>query len=96
MNEKTADHVIEVKNLTRKFRRKLALDGASLNVPSGCVFGLLGENGSGKRRLSITSSAPLSPNKAAFAFSGWIRLKSPSRPLVAWGIFRKIVSCPPG
>lgn len=43
--------VIEVKNLTRKFRRKLALDDVSLRVPSGCVFGLIGENGAGKTTL---------------------------------------------
>ncbi len=51
MNAETSDAVIEVKHLTRKFRRKLALDDVSLTVPPGCVFGLVGENGVGKTTL---------------------------------------------
>ena len=43
--------VIEVQDLRRKFRRALALDGLSLEVPKGGVFGLVGENGAGKTTL---------------------------------------------
>lgn len=51
MNIETSSPVIEVKNLRRKFRRKLAIDGTTLTVPPGCVFGLVGENGAGKTTL---------------------------------------------
>jgi ABC-2 type transport system ATP-binding protein len=40
--------VVAIKNLTRRFGSKLALDGVSLDVPRGSVFGLVGENGAGK------------------------------------------------
>ena len=43
--------VVEVRGLTRAFRRKLALDAVSLSVPPGIVFGLVGENGAGKTTL---------------------------------------------
>lgn len=43
--------VIQVINLSRRFRRKQALDNVSLSVPKGCVFGLVGENGAGKTTL---------------------------------------------
>lgn len=43
--------VVEVRDLVRKFRRKTALDGVSLDVPPGVVFGLVGENGAGKTTL---------------------------------------------
>lgn len=43
--------VIEVRNLVRHFRRADALNGVSLNVPRGCVYGLVGENGAGKTTL---------------------------------------------
>ena len=43
--------VVEVSGLTRRFRDKVALDNVSLTVPSGSVFGLVGENGAGKTTL---------------------------------------------
>ena len=45
------DAVIRVKNVSRQFGGKLALNGVSLDVPRGCVFGLVGENGAGKTTL---------------------------------------------
>jgi ABC-2 type transport system ATP-binding protein len=43
--------VIEIRGLTRRFGATLALDGVSLAVPRGRVFGLVGPNGSGKTTL---------------------------------------------
>lgn len=40
--------VIKTDRLTKRFGEVLAVDGLSLRVPSGGVFGLLGPNGSGK------------------------------------------------
>jgi ABC-2 type transport system ATP-binding protein len=51
MTDKKPKNVIEITNLSRKFRRKQALDDITLSVPAGCVFGLLGENGAGKSTL---------------------------------------------
>lgn len=42
---------IEVRNLSRTFQQKRALDDVSLRVPTGCVLGLVGENGAGKTTL---------------------------------------------
>ena len=42
---------IEIKNVTRRFGQKLALDNVSLSVPRGRVFGLVGGNGAGKTTL---------------------------------------------
>src|SRR5438876_222707 len=49
---------VDAKDLTKTFRsgwlgrrRKEALTGASLEVPSGAIFGLLGPNGAGKKTL---------------------------------------------
>jgi ABC-2 type transport system ATP-binding protein len=46
-----SDNIIVIDRLTRRFGPKTALDGVSLTVPRGCVFGLVGANGAGKTTL---------------------------------------------
>ncbi len=43
-----AEPVIRTELLERRYGRRLALDGLSLAVPAGSVFGFLGPNGAGK------------------------------------------------
>jgi ABC-2 type transport system ATP-binding protein len=45
---KCAGEVIAVEGLVKRYRRQKAVDGLSLRVPEGSIFGLLGENGAGK------------------------------------------------
>ena len=45
------DPAVRVKNLTKRYGRAVALDGLSLDVGKGEVFGLLGRNGAGKTTL---------------------------------------------
>lgn len=39
---------LEVKNLTKRFDKILAVDDVSFEVPEGSIFGLIGRNGAGK------------------------------------------------
>ena len=43
--------MIEVKELVKRFDGFAALDGASLSVPTGSVYGLVGPNGAGKSTI---------------------------------------------
>ena len=43
--------MIEVKNLVKTFDGFRALDGASITVPDGGVYGLVGPNGAGKSTI---------------------------------------------
>ncbi len=42
------ENIIEVKNLTKKFKNFTAVDNISFNVNKGEIFGFLGPNGAGK------------------------------------------------
>lgn len=46
-----AASIVEVKNVSRRYGEKLALDDVTFRVPVGSVVGLVGENGAGKTTL---------------------------------------------
>ena len=41
-------NAIEIRNLTKNFGEKQALQGLNMTVPQGSIYGFIGENGSGK------------------------------------------------
>ena len=43
--------MIEVKNVVKTFDGFTALDGATITVPGGGVYGLVGPNGAGKSTI---------------------------------------------
>ncbi|TKJ39302.1 MAG: hypothetical protein CEE38_00745 [Planctomycetes bacterium B3_Pla] len=45
------ENVIRVENLVKYFDGRCVLDGINLDVPQGCIYGLLGRNGAGKTTI---------------------------------------------
>jgi ABC-2 type transport system ATP-binding protein len=45
------ENVISVENLVKYFDGRCVLDGINLEVPQGCIYGLLGRNGIGKTTM---------------------------------------------
>ena len=64
------DSVIQTDGLTKRYGRVLAVDGLSLNVPRGRIFGLLGPNGSGKTTLMSMLIGLLRPTAGSFTLFG--------------------------
>lgn len=42
------DHIIEIRDLVKRYKTVTALDGLTVNVPRGSICGFLGRNGAGK------------------------------------------------
>lgn len=60
---------VEVEDVVKQFSGHRALDGVSLRVPEGCVYGLLGPNGAGKTTLIRILNHIIAPD------SGRVRLQ---------------------
>src|SRR5215471_20164954 len=70
-----SEPVLEVVNITKRYGAITALEGVSLQVRAGEIFGLLGPNGAGKTTLLSIVSCLLAPT------SGEVRLLG--KPLTA-------------
>ena len=62
--------MLEVMGLVKRYGDVLALDGCSLNVPSGHLVGLLGPNGAGKTTVMRTLFGLVVPDAGAVRWSG--------------------------
>ena len=64
-------NVIEITNLTKKFKEKTALDNVSLSIKQGEVFGLLGPNGAGKTTLIRCLLGLIRPSSGSASIFGF-------------------------
>ncbi|WP_309127273.1 ABC transporter ATP-binding protein [Microbacterium sp.] len=61
--------VIEVRNLSKRYKDKLALDNVSLSIEKDTIYGLLGRNGAGKTTLmSILTAQNFATSGQALVF----------------------------
>ncbi len=62
--------MIEVKNLTKKFSKLVAVDGASFEIRDGECFALLGFNGAGKTTLINMLTTGMPPTSGTAVING--------------------------
>ena len=62
--------MIELNDVTKKYRGHKALDRLTLTLPKGRVIGLVGENGSGKTTLLKLIAGLVTPDSGTAVFSG--------------------------
>lgn len=62
--------IIEAKNIVKDFTGHRALDGVSLSIPEGKIYGLLGPNGAGKSTLMRIFNRITLPDSGELLFEG--------------------------
>ena len=62
--------IIEIKNVSKRFGEKVALEGVSFDIPEGQIFGLLGPNGAGKTTLIRIINRITIPSDGQVLFQG--------------------------
>lgn len=64
------NNIIQMKNVTKKYKNKKALDNVSLEVSEGKILGILGPNGSGKTTLIKLITGLTRPNSGEIKIDG--------------------------
>lgn len=69
------NYILQTKDLCKAFKKQVAVDHVSLNIPCNSVYGLLGPNGAGKSTILKMITGILRPNSGAVIFNGhpWSR-----------------------
>lgn len=67
--------ILETKQLSKRFKRQQAVEGVSLHIPEGAVYGLLGPNGAGKTTTLKMVTGLLRPTGGEIRIGGqpWSR-----------------------
>src|SRR6185503_4125690 len=72
--------VIAVENVAKQFRGGIrALDGLTLAIPAGTIYGLLGPNGAGKTTLIRIMATLLRPDSGTVRVAGYDVARQPGR-----------------
>ena len=75
--------VFELKNITKRYGKKTALDNVTLSLPKGQIVGLLGPNGSGKTTMLKLAAGLLKPTSGDISVCGF-KPGAESKDLVAY------------
>ncbi len=74
-----SDYAIEIDNLVKKFGNLTAVNGVSLDIKKGEIFGLLGPNGAGKSTIINMLLGLIEPTSGKLIVNGIDVQKEPSR-----------------
>jgi ABC-2 type transport system ATP-binding protein len=69
--KKEVEAAVELRRLTKRFGAKTAVDGVSLSIPMGSVYGLIGPNGAGKTTTFSMMAGYLHPTEGSVEILGF-------------------------
>lgn len=64
------EYVLQTNSLSKSYRRFKALDGLSMNVPKGAIYGFVGKNGAGKTTLIRLICGLQEPTSGTYSLYG--------------------------
>lgn len=64
------NYVLQTNSLTKRYKNFKALDGATMNVPKGAIYGFVGKNGAGKTTLIRLICGLQPPTSGEFTIYG--------------------------
>lgn len=69
------EYILQIRELTKEYKRSTVLNGISINVRKNTIYGLLGPNGAGKSTTLKIISGLLKPTSGEVIFNGnqWTR-----------------------
>jgi ABC-2 type transport system ATP-binding protein len=80
------DNIIEIKNLTKKFKDFTAVDNITFNVKKGEIFGFLGPNGAGKTTTIKMLTTLTNPTSGSILINGYDPTKQQHEARASFGI----------
>ncbi len=66
----TMDYVLQTFDLTKKYGRQMAVNGANMNICRGDIYGFVGENGSGKTTIIRLITGLIMPQSGSYRLFG--------------------------
>ena len=63
-------YLLEIRELTKRYKKQYANDKLNMCVEEGCIYGLLGPNGAGKSTLLKMITGMAEPTSGSIFFSG--------------------------
>ncbi len=81
------EYVLRTNALTKKYRDFKALNGLTMNVPKGAIYGFIGKNGAGKTTLIRLICGLQSATSGDYTLYGRekIRIRKSRNPEGGWG-----------
>ena len=64
------DYILRTNDLSKSYRDFKALDGLSMNVPRGAIYGFVGKNGAGKTTLIRLICGLQEPTSGSYTLYG--------------------------
>lgn len=71
----SSENVIEIRELKKSFGSTKAVDGISIDIPKGSIYGILGPNGSGKTTLIRMLCGVITPSSGTGRVMGYELVK---------------------